>query len=256
MKIHRVALVLLIFIGQWLQACASPTVCDEVTSGEKCLRILFIGNSYTFTNDMPGIFANLAKAGGHLVEVQVEASGGWGLTDHVASADTLTALQSRKWDYVIIQERSQNPAVPYSRTNFMYPAARSLVAQTRANGARPIFFVTWGYRDGSPDIGLSNYVSMQAAVDQGYLAIAQELNVTLAPVGDAWYNALKASSPPELWQEDGSHPTVIGSYLAANVFYATIFLESPVGLDYRGGLSSEQAGQMQEVAAKVVLNTP
>jgi len=256
MRQNHAILVFLFMVAQLLQACASPKTCDEVTNGEQCLRILFIGNSYTFTNDLPGTFAKLAQAGGHLVEVQIAANGGWGLTDHIASADTLTALQSQKWDYVIFQERSQNPAVPYSRTNFMYPAARSLVAQARANGARPIFFVTWGYRDGSPDVGLSNYVSMQAAVDQGYLAIAQELNVTLAPVGDAWYNALKSPSPPELWQEDGSHPSEVGTYLAANVFYATIFHESPVGLSYRGILSQEQAREMQEVAAKVVLNIP
>ncbi|HNK64449.1 MAG TPA: hypothetical protein PLE14_10355, partial [Anaerolineales bacterium] len=90
MRQNHAILVFLFVVAQLLQACVSPKTCDEVTNGEQCLRILFIGNSYTFTNDLPGTFAKLAQAGGHLVEVQIAANGGWGLTDHVASADTLT----------------------------------------------------------------------------------------------------------------------------------------------------------------------
>ncbi|HMZ08827.1 MAG TPA: SGNH/GDSL hydrolase family protein [Anaerolineales bacterium] len=253
MKLKHIAIVLLFLSGLILQACSAPKTCDEITNGQECLRILFIGNSYTFTNDLPGTFAELARSGAHQVEVQMVAEGGWGFDDHMSAFDTITAIKSKEWDYIVLQERSQNPAVPYSRTNDMYPAARALVAQIRAVGAKPIFFVTWGYKNGSPDIELPDYISMQIAVDKGYQAIAQELNVTLAPVGDAWYNALKASPPPELWQEDGSHPSPIGTYLAANVFYATIFNESPVGLSYRGGVSKEEAAQMQKVAALVVL---
>lgn len=257
MKRTRSFFLVLFLISQFLLACSStPKNCDEVTNGEQCLRILFIGNSYTFYNDLPGTFAELARAGGHLVEVQTVATGGWGFTDHVDSADTSSAIQSKQWDYVILQERSVDPAVPYSRTNYMYPAARILVKQVRSTGAKPIFFVTWGHKNGEPDMGIPNYVTMQAWVDQGYLAIAQELNVTLAPVGDAWYIAQKDSVTPELWQEDGSHPTVAGTYLAANVFYATIYLQSPVGLSYLGGLPQDQASHLQEIASKAVLNTP
>ena len=257
MKQKRIIFLLLLIASQLLQACSlSPTTCDELTNGEQCLRILFIGNSYTFYNDLPGTFAELARAGGHQVEVQMVANGGWGFTDHVESADTLAAIQSKEWDYVVLQERSIDPAVPYSRTNFMYPTARVLVQYIRNVGAKPVFFVTWGHKHGEPDMGIPNYVTMQAWIDQGYLAIAQELNVTLAPVGTAWYIAQKDPATPELWQEDGSHPTVAGSYLAANVFYATIFFQGPVGLSYMGGLSKDQASHLQEIASKAVLNTP
>lgn len=257
MKLNRIPFILLFLAGQFLQACSStPKTCDEVTNGEQCLRVLFIGNSYTFYNDLPGTFAELARAGGHLVEVQMVATGGWGFTDHVDSKETLAAIQSKPWDYVVLQERSVDPAVPSSRTYYMYPAARILVKQVRSAGAKPIFFVTWGHKNGEPDMGIPNYVTMQAWVDEGYLAIAQELNVTLAPVGDAWYIAQKDPATPELWQEDGSHPTVAGTYLAANVFYATIYLQSPMGLSYPGGLPQDVAGHLQAIASKKVLNTP
>jgi hypothetical protein len=256
MKHKRLFFLFLFIASQFLQACSTPKTCDEVTNGEKCLRILFIGNSYTFSNDLPGTFVELARAGGHLVEAQMVANGGWGFSDHMASPDTLTAIQSKEWDYVVLQEQSTIPAAPYSRTNYMYPAARVLVNQIRSAGAKPVFFVTWGHKNGEPDMGIPNYVTMQAWVDQGYLAIAQELNVTLAPVGTAWYIAQKDAATPELWQEDGSHPTLAGTYLAANVFYATIFLQSPVGLSYRGTLPKDVAAHLQAIASKAVLNTP
>lgn len=168
MKLKHIAIVLLFLSGLILQACSAPKTCDEITNGQECLRILFIGNSYTFTNDLPGTFAELARSGAHQVEVQMVAEGGWGFDDHMFAFDTITAIKSKEWDYIVLQERSQNPAVPYSRTNDMYPAARALVAQIRAVGAKPIFFVTWGYKNGSPDIELLDYISMQIAVDKGY----------------------------------------------------------------------------------------
>jgi hypothetical protein len=58
------------------------------------------------------------------------------------------------------------------------------------------------------------------------------------------------------WQEDGSHPTEQGTYLAACVFYAVIFQESPQGLSYTRSLSAETAHQLQGVAAGRVLNIP
>lgn len=77
MKQKRIIFLLLLIASQLLQACSlSPTTCDELTNGEQCLRILFIGNSYTFYNDLPGTFAELARAGGHQVEVQMVANGG------------------------------------------------------------------------------------------------------------------------------------------------------------------------------------
>ena len=74
----------------------------------------------------------------------------------------------------------------------------------------------------------------------------------MAPVGYAWMMELRKNPQTELWQEDGSHPTLEGTYLAACVFYAAIFDQSPVGLAYQAGLPAETALELQSMAEQVV----
>jgi hypothetical protein len=230
--------------------------CAPIPGFPQCTRILFIGNSYTSVNNLPGTFAKLAKSGGHSVETEMAAPGGWTLSDHAASPDTLTKLTSKKWDYVVLQEQSQIPAIEPFRVQGMYPASRQLVSKILEAEADPVFFLTWAHRDGMPDNGMPDYETMQAQIDFGYLQIAQELNARVAPAGIAWLLAREQNPQRNLWQDDGSHPNITGTYLAACVFYAVIFRQSPVGLKFTAGLPEETARQMQTTAADLVLQNP
>ncbi|NOH04191.1 MAG: hypothetical protein HND47_20565 [Chloroflexi bacterium] len=234
-----------------LLGCA-PIRCDD-TDNDDCIRVLFVGNSYIYENDLPNTFSKLAWSGDHQVEVAMLAQGGWMLSDHLKSPELEAKLSERQWDYVILQEQSQIPSNEYARQELMYPAARSLVSKIRENGATPVFFQTWAHKGGYPENGLSTYESMQYEVDLGYIRIASELGVPLAQVGLAWFRALDQNPDLELWQADGSHPAEAGTYLAACVFYVTLFRESPVGLDYRGNLSEDVASQLQEAAESVLV---
>ena len=184
------------------------------------------------------------------------APGGWRLADHLQSPDTLNVLNSQKWDFVVLQEQSEIPSIEQARNQQMYPAARELVKKIRAMGATPVFFLTWAHRQGMPENGMKTYESMQAQINKGYMAIAQELNVPTAPVGLAWLSAVKEHTELGLWQADGSHPTEQGTYLAACIFYAVIFNESPDGLSYHANLSRKDAKTLQMVASKTVLKAP
>ena len=144
------ARVVFIVIGLAAAACSSTRACTPGPATGSCLHILFIGNSYTSVNDLPHMFTQLAKSGGHRVETAVVAPGGWTLFAHARSAETLNRLKSSKWDIVVLQEQSQVPASEQARTQGMYPAVRSLVSRIEACGARPIFFLTWAQRDGWP----------------------------------------------------------------------------------------------------------
>jgi hypothetical protein len=221
-----------------------------------CTRVFFIGNSYTSVNDLPTMFADLAWSGGHRVETGAQDPGGWTLGDHDRAPDTDRALTASQWDLVVLQEQSEIPSVQSLRESDMYPAAQDLVAKTRKAGARPMFFVTWGHRNGWPASGLPDYASMQSAIDIGYQFIATQQHAPVAPVGDAWESLVDTESDPGLWQDDGSHPTVKGTYLAACVFYAAIFLESPAGLKFHSGLSDADAMDAQRAAADTVLRDP
>ena len=118
-----------------------------------------------------------------------------------------------------------------------------------------MFYLTAAHREGWPEAGIIGYRNMQAAVDAGYLGIARELHVAISPVGDAWSAVLDRKSHPELWEADGSHPTIDGTYLAACVFYAAVFHESPKGVRYYDGLSRGDAAMLQVVASEVVLGS-
>jgi hypothetical protein len=238
-----------------LCACA-PANCTEAQDINSCARILFIGNSYTYVNDLPGTFAQLAASGGHRVETGMVAPGGWTLQQHAASTDTINAISASKWNYVILQEQSQIPADAASRAASMYPAARSLASKIEASGAKPMFYLTPARREGWPEDGMPDYPSMQFQIDIGYIGISQELGAPVAPVGYAWLLAVGQNPRLDLWQADGSHPSETGTYLAACVFYATIYRQSPAGLSYTAGLPQDTVLFLQQMAGEAVLNNP
>jgi len=221
--------------------------------GAGCVRqatckILFIGNSLTYVNDLPGVFTQLAKSGGFTVSTGRHVMGGAHLADHVASPDLGGQLVGSTWNVVVLQEQSATPAVDDLRESEMFPAVRTLVERIRERHAEPLLFETWAHEDGWPERDLVGYGAMQTAVNTGYETIGRELGVPIAPVGPAWARELGMPQHPELWS-DGDHPTVDGTYLAACVFYATIFHRRPLGLKYSAGLPSTSAVQLQAIAA-------
>jgi uncharacterized protein DUF4886 len=230
--------------------------CWEFWDSTPCTRVLFVGNSYTSVNDLPSMFASLARSGGHRVEIGSDTHDGWTLADDDAAPSTTAALSATHWNIVVLQEQSEIPSVEQLRQQQMDPAARQLATMVGQTGAQPLFFMTWAHRDGWPQYGMADYASMQSAIEDGYLAIAKALGAPVAPVGVAWQRVVATESNPALWQDDGSHPTTKGTYLAACVFYATIFRESPKGLTYREGLSADEASVLQQVAAATVLDDP
>jgi len=229
------------------------TVWRSPTSPPKAsTRVLFIGNSLTFYNDLPEMFADLARSGGYEVEVDMSAQGGWTLSDHAASTLTLDKID-QGWDFVVLQEQSVIPSLAKEREEQMYPAVRFLHDKISEKNATLILFMTWGHRYGFPDAGFENFDEMQAQIYSGYTDIAAELGIMVAPVGIAWQNGIKKDPQLNLWHMDGIHPSREGSYLSACVFYALIFQKSPEGLTYTAGLSEEIVQVLQTTAAETVL---
>jgi hypothetical protein len=233
-------------------ATAAPT-CPPGSGPAECTRILFLGNSYTYVNDLPSTFAQLAGSAGRPVQVAMVANGGETLAQHAASAESRARINSQGWTYVVLQEQSDTPSTSAGSDAFMYPAARSLARNIEDAGSVPMFFMTWAHKDGEPTAGLG-YEGMQRQVDAAYADIAGELHVPVAPVGFTWF-IVRADHPEmALWSDDGSHPSTAGTYLAACVFYASIFKASPVGLGYHGGVPADQAAILQDEAGRHVLD--
>ncbi len=245
-------LVLFQFIlGLFLASCGVVEGLQDLTSQDR-IEVLFIGNSYTSSNGLPDIFERMARSAGYRVRVAMVAPGGWTLTDHLQSTETLEKIRGTEWEFVVLQEQSVIPSRVDTREQQMYPAVRQLHDEIKAVGADTILFMTWGRRNGLPSEGHRDFTSMQAALETGYVKIGNELNLTIAPVGVAWWLGLRSAPQLDLWVEDGSHPNREGTYLAACVLYAVIFGQSPEGIGYTAGIDDDWGLWFQTIAAESV----
>ncbi|MCP3997622.1 MAG: hypothetical protein GY722_21565 [bacterium] len=212
--------------------------------------VLFVGNSYTASNDLSGVFAALGAAGGHDVDVHVVAEGGAWLDDHVSGGVVAAQLTGGDWDYVVLQEQSVVPASGTERARAMFPAIRELADTAADWETEMVLFLTWARRDGFPDVGYNSYAPMQRAVTAAYEEIGGEVGARIAPVGEAWAVAAQSFA---LYESDGSHPTPTGTYLAAATIYTAVFGEDPRDLDFDGSLDADTARSLRSVAGRVVL---
>lgn len=226
-------------------------------------NVLFLGNSYTYSNSLPSILSNLAAADGKSIQSTSNTPGGYTFEGHSTNQTSLNYIQSNDWDFVVLQEQSQRPSFPPSQVaQEVYPYAAILSDSIKSNNecTEIIFFMTWGRKYGDQSNcqfypPLCTYSGMQGRLRSSYLEMAADNEATCAPVGMAWANSIQADSLFDLYSGDYSHPNYSGSYLAACVFYATIFRESPVGLNYYGSLDSATATYLQNIAAETVLDS-
>ena len=139
------------------------------------------------------------------------------------------------------------------RQENMFPAIRALDEMIRANGAETMLFNTWVNPAPIREDNIVEYQANQALLSTGYQEIAQELDLLLASVDQAFLRSLEERPDLYLWSEadEHGHANFYGSYLAAAVFYAMIFQESPEGLDFVYG-SEEISNYLQTIAADVV----
>lgn len=211
---------------------------------------LFVGNSYTTSNDLPGMVRALGDVVGRGIETQTRAPGGWWLRDHLDSADTVNAIAEDELDYIVLQEQSMVPADRSLADSVSRPAVIGLA--TQATGADIVMFMTWGHRNGSSEVGHSSYDSMQIAIANTYDRLAAAVIGDVAPVGAAWWMALAERPDINLYQADGSHPSQAGSYLAAVVIAATLLDLDPTEFDADLGLDGEVAGALRGFASRAV----
>jgi hypothetical protein len=241
-----------------ISSCATVMTlngCGRKKPKMKPQKILFLGNSFTYYNAMPNLIQQLAAAAQQETLAEAVAPGGWKLQQHASDPTSLDTLVRQKWNYVALQEQSTIPAIRGAREYMMFPAVRSLAQRSTAIGRKPLLFMTWGRERGMSEAGFGDYASMQAAVSTGYLTIAAELDIAIAPVGEAWKTVVNQHSAIQLWDQDGSHPSLAGSFLAACVFYTVLYHRSPKGIAYTAGLEPQTAAILQEVAGITVLNS-
>ncbi len=213
-------------------------------------RVLFIGNSFTFYNDLPGMLQRIC--GGF--QCDSVTRGGAFLHDFVNPNDELhAALLEKKavgWDYVVLQEQSFNAV---GDQDDYLDASEALAGMI---DAKPVIYQTWAYEDGSEKLrgkGLS-YAEMFTRMETSCDYAARVTHGLLAPVGTAFSIAHDEGLDGALYDDDNYHPTKNGTYLAACVLYRTITGFSPLGLDVPDGVAPQLAQELREIATEVKIS--
>ena len=242
-----------------LVACANgsdPTTDDPIVESDPppatsppatspaTLAVLFIGNSLTYTNDLPRTLSGIATSGGDHIRTDMVASPKVTLESHLGTgSEAVAAIQRGGWDYVVLQGAWIHDST--DRASLM-DAVMQFDVLVRAAGARTAVYMVWPPADHADDFCLTG---------SGSAAAAAAVNGLLLPVGGAWELTLQQHPEVELYDPDGTHPAPLGTYLAAITIYERLTGRDARGLPDRAVLdgvavsaSPSEIQQLQEAA--------
>jgi len=214
-------------------------------------RVLFVGNSATYVNDVPGTLSRLARKAGYDLVCDSVTKGGATLAQHAAASTdwgkTVLNYIAGEYDIVFLQDNGNCVSTDATRRTTKL-ACKTLDAAIRAAGAETYYYVRPPY--GYEQFGYSP-VEQCKEFDKLFGEIASELGGECAYVNRAFACAIKELNVP-LWGPDNGHTSPEGAYLAVCVFFSTLFDTSSTVLDCNG-LPEDVARALQQVADKVVL---
>lgn len=226
-------------------------------------RALFLGNSYTGSNNLPKLVHDVAESAGDSLVYNSVTPGGYTLEQHTTNNNTLNQIAAGNWDFVVLQEQSQRPSFPIGQVSQdVYPYARELDSLINFHNTcvETVFYMTWGRKNG--DAGncpfwppVCTYDGMDSLLHLRYRHMADTNNAVLSPVGALWHYIRDNHPTIELYAGDGSHPSQAGSYAAACAFYATIFRKDPTLISYDYTLNSTVAADLRSAAKAVVYDS-
>lgn len=225
--------------------------------------VLFIGNSYTYVNDLPQLLSDLALSTNDTLLTGSNAPGGYTFKMHCSNSTTLSMIGQGGWDFVVLQEQSQLPSLPDSiveTESFPYASKLDSLITVANPCAETAFYMTWGRKNGDEENCASwppvcTYTGMDSLLNKRYFEMAQANNAIVSPVGRAWHYCRENFPDYELYAPDGSHPSQAGSYLAACCFYTVILRKDPGLITYDFSLIPSMAADLRIVAQQVVYDS-
>lgn len=223
-------------------------------------RVLFIGNSYTQSNDLPQMVADIALSMGDTMTYTSNTPGSCTFEMHCHN-QSMTLICEGGWDFVVMQEQSQLPAFPMDSVElYVFPFAQQLVDSVYAHNpcAEPMFYMTWGRKNGDTEFGyppMDTYEGMDSLLYARYMQMGEDNDASVCPVGRVWHYLRDHNAEIELYMSDGSHPTLAGSYAAACAFYTMFFGRDPDSISHDAGLDENVARAIRSVAHEVVYDS-
>lgn len=253
------ALLFLLSLSHAVPAQVKPKRAD--LGNEPVRSTMWIGNSFFYyNNSMHNHVSNLIRAGDpqsrpRATSVTIGGSGiewhdldsyfrpnGIGRYSFVGDNEIVFNKPGRQYDSVIMMDCSQCPIHPQLKSVF-HEFAKKHSDTIRKYGARPVFFMSWAYKD-KPE--------MTAQLAEQYTTAGNSNDALVIPAGLAFAKAISKRPDLELYQPDKRHPSLIGTYLAACTTYAAMHRKSPVGNKYLAGIDANTAQFLQTVAWETV----
>lgn len=220
------------------------------------IRILFIGNSYTFFNNMPLMLAHIAESDpdnhAHYT-IQSVTLAGKTLEDVWKEGQAQKLIHQKQWDYVVLQDQSFWALHPnwIGQTTYYAELFNNEIKQA---GAHTVLFTTWARQPGTswysdPQYNfLRNPIYMQDQFDSQTNALADKLSATAIPAGDYWAKTLARNPSFPLYEADGTHPSQAGAYVNALAFYKYFSEHAPSRVTYTPHfVSAEQAKFLRDI---------
>jgi hypothetical protein len=254
-----VSLIVLLSLSSNLQAQTKLKRTD--IGGGPPKSILWVGNSFFYYNNgMSNYLSNLLRAADpksalRSTSVTISGSGldwhdvesyfrpnGIGRYSFVGDNEIVFNKIDKLFDAVILSDCSQCPVHPQLKSVF-HEYAKKHSDTVIKHGARPVFLMTWAYKD-KPE--------MTAQLAEEYTIAGNNNNALVIPAGLAFAKAISKRPELEFYQPDKRHPTLIGTYLAASTAYASIYNKSPVDNTYVAGIDPKTASFLQSVAWETV----
>ena len=203
------------------------------------LTVLFIGNSLTSVNDVPGLVRRIGDADGQPVRTWSVTTNDFGLPEHWNDGRAAREITRRHPAFVVLQQGPSS--LPESRVVLRDYAARFARIAADA-GAKPAVYMVWPSLQRSRDFD---------RVIESYTLAAQDIDARLLPVGAAWREAWRRDPKLALYGADGFHPSERGSWLAALVIYCGLTGRTPEDVSLPRGFPSPDALYRQSAAASL-----
>lgn len=247
-------------IASVMMLCA--VFAGQAAANEKdSVRVLWIGNSYTFFNDLPAMVKDIAQTQGIPMAYTEVLKGGERLKGHLENPRLVELLKKGGWDYVVVQENSSLPAYDtdfVSRETYPYAHAIDSLAHLGTPNVKVLFYMTWGHKYGNirPREGYplcDTFKGMQERLKTSYLEMTYQNDAICAPVGMAWAEVRKQRPDIILYNQDTFHPAVAGTYLNAVTIFATMFPRH-FQTDFNAGLTPADAEYLQQAGQDMVMD--
>ena len=195
------------------------------------MKILFIGNSYTFYNDLPKLLQALATENGHAVEYCEVLCGGRHLYDYLDRLDEYKAkldsiVETDSFDYAILQDHSVGAMIAPER---FHDAVKRMKEKFGNRVNRIVLYETWGRKEGSETLAQYGWtrLGMTETIAREYRLCGENNGCAVSPVGECFARVMELTDAIDLYNPDLTHPSYEGSCLAAIMHYAKIFGELP-----------------------------